>query len=183
MTIKRRTIGKRLTFVYLDGDYVEFNEFLRPGVCPEQHWPTNSSFDNAHVAPASPHLPPAKRTTVRAQADERRKKKDDIANRALKIAETTTVKAMKYIRQELPYEFLQRSDRLVKSFDSFRSLEQASTHILLSVLYIVSFGRLIMSISRHKNWKNVTYIRNSYGICLSRSVHHSFVSLHTIYVT
>ncbi|CAF3693429.1 unnamed protein product [Adineta steineri] len=57
----------------------------------------------------SPQLPPAKRKTVRAQDEERRQKKDVIADTTLTIAETNIDKAMGYTLKVLPYEFLSRS--------------------------------------------------------------------------
>ncbi|CAF1352010.1 unnamed protein product [Adineta steineri] len=64
----------------------------------------------------SPQLPPAKRKTVRAQDEERRQKKDVIADTTLTIAETNIDKAMGYTLKVLPYEFLSRSEKFSQIF-------------------------------------------------------------------
>ncbi|CAF2964786.1 unnamed protein product, partial [Rotaria sp. Silwood2] len=94
------------------GNYIEFSSFPRPSNGPEQlrlGTSDNPPNNNSNHAIASGHLPPAKRLKVRAQADERRKNKDQIADSALTIAKKNVPKAMKYVRKKLPYEFMQRN--------------------------------------------------------------------------
>ena len=77
--------------------------------------PDISSSNNTNNDNHSPirQLLPSKKLTVRQQNDERRKKKDEIAKQSLVLAETSITDAMKFIQNELPYEFLQRSDKFV----------------------------------------------------------------------
>ncbi|CAF1340813.1 unnamed protein product [Rotaria magnacalcarata] len=97
---------------HADGDYVEFGTFRSKG--------TSSDPDCSSV-PVSPLVDisnrSTKKITVRAQADERRKRKDEIADTLLCIAETSVSRAMEEARKILPYEFLQRSDNFYKSFN------------------------------------------------------------------
>ncbi|CAF4392221.1 unnamed protein product, partial [Rotaria sp. Silwood2] len=101
------------------GNYIEFSSFPRPSNGPEQlrlGTSDNPPNNNSNHAIASGHLPPAKRLKVRAQADERRKNKDQIADSALTIAKKNVPKAMKYVRKKLPYEFMQRNGNFHKPF-------------------------------------------------------------------
>ncbi|CAF1124533.1 unnamed protein product [Rotaria sordida] len=115
----KNTIARENHFDLKDGDYVEFGSFNCTNTCSDQYrspTSTNSSINNNHsIVP--PQLPRKKRMTVRAQADERRKQKDLIADKALTIAEKNVSKAMKYVRKKLPNEFMQRSENCLKSFN------------------------------------------------------------------
>jgi hypothetical protein len=82
----------------------------------------------------------AKRTTVRAQAEERRQKKNKIADTALTCAETNVSKAMVYIREQLLYEFMQHCDKLVDNLSSFHIFIIKKLHIH-SFLIISSFHK------------------------------------------
>ncbi|CAF3646782.1 unnamed protein product, partial [Rotaria socialis] len=96
---------------YTDGDYVEFGDFRDPGDSSQPLWPgtpINPSIGNATTS--------GKPMTVRAQAEECRKRKNEIADTALTIAETSVPKAMKYVRKKLPYVFMDRSENCQKSF-------------------------------------------------------------------
>jgi hypothetical protein len=63
--------------------------------------------------------------TARAMAEERRKWKDTVADTALTIAETSVPEAMQYVRVTAPHEFMQRSEKYVKT----------TGHLLLSSLF------------------------------------------------
>jgi hypothetical protein len=67
------------------------------------------------MAPPTPQLPPAKRKTVRARAEETRHEKNKIAEQALLLAKNNVSNAMDYTEQKIPYEFLQRSEKCVKN--------------------------------------------------------------------
>lgn len=88
---------------------MEFGEFRKAGTSSQQNWPgapNDPSVGNTSNATTS-----GKPMTVRAQAEVRRKRKNEIADTALTIAEESVPKAMKYIRKELPYEFMERSEK------------------------------------------------------------------------
>ncbi|CAF4029748.1 unnamed protein product [Adineta steineri] len=119
--ILNRAVNKHGFFLdkYSDGDFVEHGTFDRPDAQQNgmgSSAPTRPSVGAINTGMASPQLPPAKRKTVRAQAEERRQQKDVIADTALTIAETSVDKAMGFTRQVLPYEFLSRSENFQKSF-------------------------------------------------------------------
>ncbi|CAF3609845.1 unnamed protein product [Rotaria socialis] len=97
-----------------NGDYVEFGEFRDTGSSSQQYgpgMPNDPSIGNTSNATTS-----GKPMTVRAQAEEFRKRKNEIADTALTIAETSVPKAMKYVRKKLPYVFMDRSENCQKSF-------------------------------------------------------------------
>ncbi|CAM2725917.1 unnamed protein product [Rotaria socialis] len=101
-------------YIKKDGDYVEFGEFRDTGSSSQQYgpgMPNDPSIGNTSNATTS-----GKPMTVRAQAEEFRKRKNEIADTALTIAETSVPKAMKYVRKKLPYVFMDRSENCQKSF-------------------------------------------------------------------
>ncbi|CAF5013644.1 unnamed protein product, partial [Rotaria sp. Silwood1] len=72
------------------GNYIEFDSFCCANNCRDElrsATPGNPSSNNDNHANVSAHLPPAKRMTVRAQAEEHRKQKDKIADIALKVTD------------------------------------------------------------------------------------------------
>ncbi|CAF3513656.1 unnamed protein product [Rotaria socialis] len=94
-----------------NGNYVEFDTFRSKGT---------HSDPNCSSTPINPFLDVSNRSIrkiiVRAQAEERRKRTDEIADKVLCIAETSVSRAMEEIRKILPYEFMQHSDKLLQIF-------------------------------------------------------------------
>lgn len=97
-------IKKRLFhIVFLDGDYVEFGKFPGRRVTPDAQHHADENNE-----PGSPALPPRKRLTVRAQAEERRKEKNEMARQALGVARGNVGKALDFLEDAMPFYYLDR---------------------------------------------------------------------------
>lgn len=118
-----------LTLFSTDGNFVEYGSFEN-ATSPSQsnnNLPesTNNSSTPIMNNNTSNTLQPsatAKRSTVRAQADEQRKKRDEIAAQAFLIAETDIDEAMTFAQNNLKFHFLQHSDKYVNYFTFFDCL-------------------------------------------------------------
>lgn len=113
-------------YVKKGDNYIEFNEFKSTRIRSQKQWPSESTTASTLVTPV-PHislpttttttsmvdrslLPTLPRTTttttVRGQAEERRQKRIEIANRVLQLAVTNVHSAMDYLRQASADRFL-----------------------------------------------------------------------------
>lgn len=112
-------------YVKKGDNYIEFNEFKSTRIRSQKQWPSESTTASTSVTPVPqislptttttttsmvdrPLLPtlPRTTTTVRGQAEERRQKRIEIANRVLQLAETNVHSAMDYLRQASADRFL-----------------------------------------------------------------------------
>ena len=114
MELKSNKLKKSCT----DGDFIEYGVFPDPEVQHDQDRPSTSTStpadaNNLALVPSSAPMLPAKRKTVRGQAEERRAYKKEIADTALTLAEQSVPKAMMYVRRAIPSEFMHSSDKLV----------------------------------------------------------------------
>lgn len=111
-------------YIKKEGNYSEFGDFKSTKNHGQREWPSQSvlSVDSAVATPAAILLrPPAttttaarpiavpKLTTVRAQAEERRQRDDELARQALTLAETSIDQAMDLLRRVMPNKFLHHS--------------------------------------------------------------------------
>ena len=107
-------------YIKKGGSFIEFGEFKPMKERSQSQWPA-TTVSSGTVVGARPSQPmsssistaaPAKTTvaprpaTARAQAEERRKRNDDIARQALTLAEDSVVKALDFIREAMPSKFM-----------------------------------------------------------------------------
>ncbi|CAF2794228.1 unnamed protein product [Rotaria sp. Silwood2] len=111
-------------YVKKGDNYIEFNEFKSTRIRSQKQWPSESTTASTLVTPVPhislptttttsivdrsvlPTVPRTTTTTVRGQAEERRQKRIEIANRVLQLAETNVHSAMDYLRQASADRFL-----------------------------------------------------------------------------
>ena len=101
-------------YIKKGGSFGEFGEFKPMKKRSQSQWPS-TTVSSAAVAGARPSQPmsssistvaPARTTTVRAEAQERRKREDEIARQALALAEDSVDKALDFIRKVMPSKFM-----------------------------------------------------------------------------
>lgn len=114
----------------IENDFIEYGTFQSPGPAPIQYWPLSQSTGSNISNESSSVLPPTKRLTVRQQSNDRRKAKDEVAQKAILLAEGNVSEAMCYVQKCLPYDFLHRSEKLVESLNHLEARKSSQKNAM-----------------------------------------------------
>jgi hypothetical protein len=121
-------------YIKKDGNFIEFNEFKSTTKRGQKQWPPSSSSSSSSSAAATPiagrlpvvavpvvqHQPLVPRTTtttVRAQAEDKRRHRIEVYTQAVELAKTNIDDAMDLIRREMIEKFVEHSTWLLAAFN------------------------------------------------------------------